>query len=155
MGEIIAFAPEHLDALVPQERLECSGVEGWGITGSREHALALAKSGPAFSYLASSGEILAVSGATLFWPGVGWGWAFIDRRAFLELSGLVHAFKRGIAGLMDKGGLHRLQATVRKDYERGLRFAHAIGITDDISILKRFDQDGSDHVLFAKLARSL
>ena len=128
-------------------------MEGWSVNGSLEHALTLASSGPAFTYLSTQGEILAVSGATLFWPGVGWGWAFIDRRAFLDAAGLVHAFKRGIEGLMSEGGFHRLQATVRADYDRGLRFAHMIGLTDDQLTLKQFGQDRADYVLFAKIAR--
>jgi hypothetical protein len=155
MGEIIKFLPEHMEHLVPREIEDCPGVEGWSVDGSREHAFILAQSGPAFSYLSGQGEILAVSGATLFSPGVGWGWAFIDKRAFLEAAGLVHAFKRGIAGLMTDGGLHRLQASVRADYDRGQRFAHLVGLTDDIVTLKCFGRDGMDHILFAKLARCL
>ncbi|MDQ7835465.1 MAG: hypothetical protein RDU24_08795 [Humidesulfovibrio sp.] len=153
MGDIIQFEPDHFLAICPRERLDTDGVEGWSVNGSLEHALTLAKSGPAFSYRSTQGEILAVSGATLFWPGVGWGWAFIDKRAFVDAAGLVHAFKRGIAGLMSEGGFHRLQATVRADYDRGQRFAHLVGLTDDIVTLKNFGQDRIDHILFAKLAR--
>ena len=153
MGEIIKFEPAHFEHLVPREHLDTAGVEGWSVNGVLEHALTLAQSGPAFTYLSTQGEILAVSGATLVWPGVGWGWAFIDKRAFVDAAGLVHAFKRGIAGLMTEGCFHRLQASVRADYYRGLRFAHLVGLKDDIVTLKHFGQDRTDYILCAKIAR--
>lgn len=152
VGEIVEFKPEHFDLIVPREIADFEGVEGWSLDGSRAHALNLALSGPAFSYRSPQGDILAISGATFFWPGVGWGWALIDRRAFQDTVGMVHAFLRGIDGLMQQGGFHRLQATVRADYDRGLRLAHALRLTDDVVRLRKFGRDGSDHILFAKLA---
>ena len=152
MGEIVEFMPEHIGLIVPMEFQECKGIEGWG-SSNREQLLAQAMSGPAFSYCSDDGKILAISGATLFWPGVGWGWAIIDRMAFQDSVGLVHAFMRGIDLLFKLGAFHRIQTTVRADYDRGLRLAHVLGFTDDICRLKKFDRDGSDHILFAKLAR--
>jgi hypothetical protein len=151
-GEIIDFAPEHLENIFSLEQ-ELKGVDGWGTDGTLEGVLALAKSSVSFSYVSGAGEILAVAGATLLWPGVAWGWTCVDKRALLQPLGIIRAFRQGINELFQRAGLWRLQSTVRADFTRSLKFTRAIGINDEEHLLKRFGRDGSDHIMFARVKK--
>ena len=80
------------------------------------------------------GEIVAVGGVKLYFPGVGESWVIMTKQSRKSgVFGLIAC--RAISDKLDSIAaelhLRRCEANVREDFDTGIRFVEAIGFTFD------------------------
>tara|TARA_R100001163_G_scaffold1414_4_gene2270 strand:+ start:957 stop:1394 length:438 start_codon:yes stop_codon:yes gene_type:complete len=109
----------------------------------------LYKNGDAFVGKSGS-KIIAAAGVMDMWPGVGEGWAMLTPDA-AGLS-VVRKFKEMFDLILIANNYHRIQATVRADFVKGIRFAQWLGFESE-GLMKKFDQDQNDFIRMAKIGR--
>jgi hypothetical protein len=124
---------------------------------SPEYATALKDMGPGFSAFADD-NCLGCCGMALFWPGVAQGWMFLAVQAEKHTVGVRRLMKRGIAMMLDKYSLHRLQATCRTnnllayDWLCGRRRkgknVGGLGFSPE-AVMRGYGPDKEDHYLLA------
>lgn len=85
--------------------------------------------GPAFTFLDEQGEIFAICGVLLQWPGVGAAWMCASDR----LNGHGLWLTRTVRGLLDDiervYHLHRIEAVALEESPRNQEWLEALGFT--------------------------
>ena len=96
---------------------------------------------------------IAAAGVVPIWPGMGQGWVIVDNGAPEKFS-LVRAMRRGMRDIAKNGPFHRIQADVRRDFDKGQKFLRMLGFTYE-GPLDAYSEDGKDYERFAFVSREL
>lgn len=94
--------------------------------------------------------VLAILGLIVYWPGVAEAWSLTSD----AVKKVPVAFHKAVLLLLDSEiqrlKLHRVQMTVKKDFQEGMRWAEALGFFPE-GILHRYGPDRSDFYLYTRL----
>lgn len=105
--------------------------------------------GPAFTLLGKNDQPLACGGIFIQRHGVGEIWMLTSREL---INNPVSAVKAGryVMERADRMNLHRVQATVFINDNRGRRYVEAFGFVFE-GLLRKYGPDGSDYLLYARV----
>lgn len=131
---LVPFRSRHLAGLMLAPLLPLPA--GW----------ALEAAGVGWSLLDDAGTV-ACGGVAPLHPGVGQAWAFVSGR---HGRAVARAARGLLPAAVRRLGLRRLQATVRWDDDRALRFALWLGLQPE-GRMRGYGLDGQDHMLLAIL----
>jgi hypothetical protein len=92
---------------------------------------------------------IAVLCISIAWNGVGEAWSVTTDGIEIQPFAFVRTVKNLIAQQIIDHGLHRVQMTVRDDYEAGNRFAQFLGFKSE-GVLKKYGPDGADYRMYAR-----
>jgi hypothetical protein len=96
-------------------------------------------------------SIIAVGGVALFWGGVGEGWALpiMNTESFEQKKRFIfEGTKNTLEDIHKKYNLHRIQATVRRDFVAGQNFLYHLGFVRE-GLLAKYFEDKQDGIMFA------
>ena len=130
--EIVPFEAKHWESLH---------------TSDMSHAMALARGGPAYSALAD-GEVIAVGGVFVLWPGTGEAWCLVSPGIRKHGVFLIRQSRAFLKFLARRENLVRIQAAVQEDFDSGINFALALGFEYEGKMKQFFN--GKTFVRFAK-----
>lgn len=119
-----------------------------GEVDALENCIAAFRAGHPTVAIWADGQVIGVMGFSQYWRGVGVVSAiFTD-----DVNKYPLAFYRAVRRRLDElmTGLHRVEMTVKLDYEQGIRFAEALGFERE-GILRKYTADGSDCVMFGRI----
>jgi len=94
------------------------------------------------------GTVIAILGVREVDRGVGTVWFTPCKDVWRYRIGLVKACKWGIAHCLDLG-FKRLQAVVRKDFDKGRNFLSYLGFKEE-GLLEGYGTDGTAHYIFGR-----
>ena len=84
------------------------------------------------------------------WPGVSSVWMLVTAEALLDHSiKVIRGSWRFMRGIVQRDGLHRLQAYVYPSHSAGVRFAEHYGFLNE-GTMKQFSQEKEDLCLYAR-----
>lgn len=112
-----------------------------------KRAAASLAAGPAWT-LRRDGRVLGCGGVVLLWPGVGEAWSLSAAADGAALV-MTRAVAAGLAAAEADHGLHRVQASVRRDNGRGRRWLAVLGFEEE-GIMRAYGPDGADFVRVAR-----
>ena len=93
------------------------------------------------------GDVIACGGAIQFWPGRWQLWALLSlTRSGSHMTAITYAARRFVSTLQG-----RIEFTVRKDFDKGHRWARALGFKVETPLLVHFGPEGEDHVGYVKV----
>ena len=134
------FRTEHLLAFKPRETLDfdrlvhaCVRIEG-------RH--------PGYTGFVGD-EVIGCAGVVILWPGVGEAWSVLTDRVLEHRFWLQRTVKAVIRDIMSGLQLHRLQATVRADSERNVRWIESLGFVRE-ACLSAYDSYRFDYYMYVK-----
>lgn len=99
---------------------------------------------------AFEGKLLGVAGAFRSWPGSSQAWAIFDEAVDHHPFSLTKTCLSLIEYARQEHSLHRLSLTVKKDFEKGHRFAEALGFVQE-GEMRKYLPDASDARLYARI----
>lgn len=143
--QVVLFEVEHVKSF---SELNHDRISLVFLQNDDEFLRQLAARGPAFTGMVD-GVPVGCCGINLFWPGVGEAWMMLSPGVLEHKKELHWLIKTNIARVQKQLGLHRLQATVKADFDRGLRWMRALGFEIE-GVLRGYGMDGSDYVMFAR-----
>lgn len=103
--------------------------------------------GPAKTMLVA-GEIVACGGIRIFWQGVGEAWALISDKADVKPILLCKMFAKELDTIVDEHKLRWIQAIIRVDFSKGIRFMQYLGFERKCT-MQGYAPDGSDCFLYS------
>lgn len=116
---------------------------------SRETLAAAARRGPAWTVV-SDGDVVAVGGISVIYPGRALCWALVSGQA---TQGQRVAAARAALKMVRQArwlGVVRLEATVRADWPQAAGFLAGLGFQRE-GVLRRYGPDGADHEMWARI----
>jgi len=99
------------------------------------------------------GEIVAVAGIIVYWPGVAEVWMMLTKKARKKgIFGLIafNAIAKKINDWIVDHKLRRVQAQVRSDFPKALKMIKTLGFKYE-GTKKQFSPDGADMQMFARI----
>jgi RimJ/RimL family protein N-acetyltransferase len=111
-------------------------------------ALMHEKAGPAFTFLADDGRLLACGGIDLRWKGCGELWGVFSPKAagYLSLGGTLKSY---LDSAQRAGSITRIQAAVECDRPTHIRFAEWLGFKREGRMVKFMFK--RDYFLYARV----
>lgn len=103
--------------------------------------------GSSFTFY-EKGKIYAVGGVIKFWEGAGEAWFVLSDEMDLPVYSLCATIKHHLDELL-KYDFKRIQATVKHDDEKALRFIEWLGFERE-GLLKQFGIEGADYYMYAR-----
>ncbi len=100
--------------------------------------------------LEKDGRVLAIVAVAPIWTGVGTVWTLLSNEARGHGVALSFGVTRFIDMLMQERGFWRLQATVEKGDEAGLKWILRLGFKYEGTFF-RYGPDGKDHDTYARV----
>ena len=97
-----------------------------------------------------NGHIVASAGIYPMWDGVGEGWFIAANRLQTRHVGIVRELKNGLLRIATEKKLHRIQAAVRSDWQKAIRLAVFVGMSNE-GTMKKYSADGADYERYAWL----
>lgn len=94
------------------------------------------------------GEIVGIGGVVQYWPHVAEGWYCLSKEGGRHKTGMVLCIKKIIEQAFKELDLHRLQSTIRVDFERAIKLAEFVGFKCEGKMAK-YTQDGIDCWVYA------
>lgn len=112
----------------------------------------LVHSDKAYTYSVVLGhKVIAIIGIVQDWKGVGTVWSVTSehvRKVPIGFHKLIIAMIKAHEKII---GLHRVQMTVREDYEEGQKWAFHLGFKPE-GVLHQYGPDRANHVIFSRLS---
>ena len=105
------------------------------------------QNGPAF-VSRDEYSIICAGGVINMWDGVGEGWAMLTPRA--KGMTVVRLFRDTFRLIEIAHNYHRIQASVRADFDAGIRFATWLGFKSE-GVMKNYDASKNDFIRMAKV----
>lgn len=106
--------------------------------------------GRAYTVRSGHGEILAVIGGTLYWPGVATLSAIITTVMPNYPLATTKAVSHCIACAMNDLDLHRVEIQVKSSYVSGQQWAQLLGFEAE-GILKKYGPNKEDYTMYARV----
>jgi hypothetical protein len=143
-SEVVPFKPEHLESL-DEDTFNLLGLtQDWF-----EKAKLFNNNGTCYSGFVND-EFVACAGITLMWSGVGEAWAVVTPKIKKYPVFFHKEVTRKLNTLIKKHKLHRVQATVFAEFQKGKRWAERLGFKAE-GIMHKYDPEGLDHIRYAKV----
>lgn len=143
MIEIVPFKAEHMKAL--EERRAAAAISEYL---RADHLAALEASDHAFTAFEGD-RIVGCAGVVRYWKGRGEAWAMVDRRCsvgeFVQMRNAIRRF-------LEVSPYRRIEAIVGAAFAAGQRWAASLGFEVEAPRLRSYLPDGSDAVMFVRLA---
>lgn len=106
--------------------------------------------GPAYTLMTDSGQVVGCAGVNTYWPGVGEAWAI--------LSDLIHkyplSFHRTVVKMLNQiqtdYKLNRIQATCLQGFNRAEKWLIALGFEYE-GTMRKYGPGGEDHYRYARV----
>lgn len=96
------------------------------------------------------GKIVAVGGVIVFWPGVGHGWYNLSKDAEKSKITVVNCIDALIRLAIKELNLHRLEATVRVDFDKAKNLLEFLGFECETPKgMKKYTAEGIDAFLYS------
>ena len=106
--------------------------------------------GPAWIVENEKNEPLCGFGGAFYWPGLIEVWFVLIKKE--HTIGIIRLIKRYIEEQSKLLGIRRMQAMVKCDYEKGIRFVEKLGFRSDTPFgMRSYNADGSPAYLYAKV----
>ncbi len=96
-------------------------------------------------------KVYAVFGLTFLWNGVAEGWALLTDKISEFKFALHKRILNAIKFYVEKMDIKRLQITVKSDFEKGIKWAEALGFEKE-SLMKKWGPEGADYYQYVRLA---
>lgn len=102
-----------------------------------------------YSIIADNNLVMAVGGLTQYWEGRSECWIVFNKAAcrgpkFIRIHRL-------LMSVLKRSGMGRIEAAVRCDFDKGKRLVYSLGFILEAKRLRRYQPDGSDCSLFARI----
>tara|TARA_Y100000310_G_scaffold320787_1_gene377583 strand:- start:337 stop:783 length:447 start_codon:yes stop_codon:yes gene_type:complete len=144
MIEVVPFEPMHVGGLVNRRE---TGKTFLG-KGAEEFGLrTLKNSGPCGTAM-YKGRVMLCAGLKVLWKGVAEAWAYIAEDAPPLLVDEV--IRENLEDQGTKLRLHRIQATVRRDFDEGRQFMLHLGFEEE-ALLYKYGADAQDYILYRRI----
>jgi len=138
---IVPFRAAHLGAIQPQPA-QAFVAPYLGAAAGR----ALEGPGLAFTGIAG-GTVVGAAGLVPVWPGRAIAWAVLSAMP----PALFLATTRAVDRFLADQRIGRIEAYVKSDFAAGHRWARLLGFAREGGPLRRFDPDGHDYDIYARL----
>jgi hypothetical protein len=106
-----------------------------------------AKTGPAYTFVNSEGEVVFCCGVDILWSGVGEAWASFSVLA-AKYPHVLQCMKWVVKEAFPRWGLWRLQAILATDDEAAIRMDEKLGFERE-SVLRKYGSHGEDRYMYA------
>lgn len=140
--EIVPFEIEHFD------RMELPD-GSWQRREDRAIFACYPKVGPAFT-LMSGGVPICSGGIATLWDGVGEAWMLISKHVQRHPVSVYRSVLNGMNDIIEKQGLHRIQAVVKEDDRTSVRWIERLRFVRE-GILRQFGPDKADYVIYGRI----
>jgi len=135
--EFKPFYGNHVRYIDPQDNQKAE----WAAFLQPEY-LAAAEDGLALSAW-DGNRCVAAAGIVHLYPHRAIAWALLSRYAGGYMGGIV----RKVRTVMSLDPTARIEMTVKADFEPGIRFAKAIGMTQETGVLRKHGMNGDDEYI--------
>lgn len=124
------------------------------IEGGEEHRRLLVENlkingGPAYTLLDERGDIVAMAGVEIIWPGVGHAWAVMTGLIKKYPVALTKETRRYLEKIIKEHRLHRVQADVIEGFEQAECWIALLGF-DYEGPLNRYGPNGDNFFRYAR-----
>jgi RimJ/RimL family protein N-acetyltransferase len=104
---------------------------------------------PAYTLTGDCGEIVACCGVQPIFPHSGEAWVVFSEpgRSYVAAPG---ACRRVLEDIVSTYRFSRVQASVRADNERDIRFVEWLGFSRE-GLLRRYGPEGADYLMYARI----
>jgi len=103
----------------------------------------------AFTGMVNDKPIFA-AGMKMIWGQVAEGWVIATQDVWNHPLAVAKAIKKDFAKVATKYNIKRVQTAVRKDFDKGIRFAKWLGLENE-GLMKHYGFDGSDQYRYARI----
>ena len=103
----------------------------------------------AFTGIVNDNPIFA-AGMKMIWGQVAEGWVIATQDVWQHPLAVAKAIKKDFAKVATKYNIKRVQTAVRKDFDKGIRFAKWLGLENE-GLMKHYGFDGSDQYRYARI----
>ena len=141
---LIPFQVEHFEVLKNSQELMLVSLDERRIY----QQVASCALNPSFTGMIN-GEVVGAAGLWHLWKGVAEAWAIMGSKAVNHPYAVQKALKRGLVALSEAMGLHRIQAVMRIDNLRGLKWLKTLGFEQEGEPMKGYGPDGADYYRLA------
>ena len=139
-NRVIKFQKGHLDFFEPRDVFD-SEID-------KERMKTLESNTFAYSVI-SKDKVIAIFGGKELWSGVGNIWAITSD----DISGSEMFFHKTCLKILKSHAeilkLHRVQCTVKVNYNQGIKWIKSIGFSEE-SIMRKYGPDKADYYLFVR-----
>lgn len=104
--------------------------------------------GTSFTYL-DNDKVQASGGVVGLWAGMGEVWFVLSDDEDKPTKTICSIVKKFIDGLYEEG-FYRLQATIKADNEKAIRFIEWLGFERE-ALMKKYGIEGADYYLYARI----
>lgn len=94
------------------------------------------------------GKIVGVGGVVQYWPHVAEGWYCLSKEAAQYKTQMVKCIRKITEQAIKELDLHRIQSTIRVDFERAIKLAEFVGFKCEGKMAK-YTADGFDAYIYA------
>ncbi len=94
------------------------------------------------------GKILGVGGCVVYWKGVAEGWYALSEHTNNHKVSAVLCLSKMIEDLVERHNLHRLETTIRTDFEHAIKLVEFVGFKFE-GIRKQYSEDKKDFCMYA------
>jgi len=143
---IIKFIPEHAEDIIQNTKLSLGTLypkHDW-----KDHINKVAGY-DAWTGL-DSGHIIGCAGIFPMWEGVGEAWFIGADRIKAHSLSTIKFIKKVFKDKQDEGEYVRLQANVRADWPKAIKFAELVGFKKE-GYMKKFGPDGLDYLIMGRI----
>jgi RimJ/RimL family protein N-acetyltransferase len=144
---VVPFEPWHLSWIDFNEDA-ARALEGV-IQDMPNHGRMLATSSKAYTGL-YKGRVLGCVGLVPWWPGMMDLWMYLGKDAFVQKKQGLKALRWFMEHLTKEMNLHRIQAVVKTDFEKGHRFAKFFGFKDE-GVMEQYGPNKESFNRYAKI----
>lgn len=144
MITVIEFKPEHLLVIDIQERQKLIKQYATSAYGKL-----LKSAGPCYTVITEDGTVVGCGGLAKQWEGRYLLWSILARQCagsiFFKVNRIVSRFLA-----IHSAEIQRIEVTVDADFPQARRWVESLGFNCE-GLMKKFNPDGSDAYLFAKV----
>lgn len=139
---LVRFHKMHLSGLdwIERERTYQVGIR---------QALSVYAGNPSWTLLDSGYEPVACGGVVIPYAGLGEAWLIAGPTAPSHARAVVRACRHGLAAVIEKHNLVRVQAMVLRHLEQGHRLMRVLGFERE-ALLRKYGFHGADMFMYAK-----
>lgn len=91
------------------------------------------------------GEVVIIAGTIEHWKGRHQAWAYFARNTGPHMLAATRAVKKNLLGVRG-----RVEFTVRKDFEKGQRWARLLGFEVETPLMKGYGPEGESHIGYVR-----
>ena len=97
-----------------------------------------------------NGKPIFAAGMKMVWGNVAEGWVIATKDVWNSPLAVARAIKKDFARVAKQHNIKRVQTAVRKDFDKGIRFAKWLGLENE-GLMKYYGFDGSHQYRYARI----